>query len=339
MSIEALVPWQALEEQIKDFFAASGYDAERSVIREGRSGGRHEVDVLATKSDGITEFAVMVECKAWNHPIEKDVVSKVSFVMRDLGLNKGIIVSLEGWRTGADLAAAELGIDLWDATDLERRLGRVAVATMRQPEGALRRILGPEPRLDAIMAERQLDRERSGVIRREKTVWSQLAWVPFYLFDIRLSHSQKRFLRSTQVKSRSVSNLYNAISGGFHLAQDATIEMADVQATSVIPPRIRLRSLQAAITKEAKRLNELVNPSALRRQEMRVQALGLTTPFDSVEVVTTREVAWPYYVALIRRGDTERILALDAVRAKISERASRALTENCSHVVEALSGS
>lgn len=76
---------QELERKIESFFQLNGYKTQRNVVLEGKSGGKHEIDVLAEKSDGITTFRVMVECKAWNKPIEKDVVSKVSYVVRDLG--------------------------------------------------------------------------------------------------------------------------------------------------------------------------------------------------------------------------------------------------------------
>jgi len=61
----------------------------------------------------------MVECKAWDRPIENDVVSKVSYVVRDLGLNKAIVVALRGWRIGAEKSAKELGIELWGRTKLK----------------------------------------------------------------------------------------------------------------------------------------------------------------------------------------------------------------------------
>ena len=76
---------------------------------EGRSGGRHEIDVMATKADGVTTFKVFVECKAWNVPIEKDVVTKAAYVINDLGFNKGIVVSLAGVRVGAVKSAEQLG--------------------------------------------------------------------------------------------------------------------------------------------------------------------------------------------------------------------------------------
>ena len=159
MSVGYVNDGRALEERIEAFLSSSGYLTERNVVREGRSGGRHEVDVLASKADGIAEFSVMVECKAWSQPIEKDVVSKVAYVMGDLGLNKGIIVSLAGWRAGAEQAARELGIDLWDSTDLERYLGQVLVAELRGgvPQ-AQRRIVGPLPLIDRDTAEQRLHR-------------------------------------------------------------------------------------------------------------------------------------------------------------------------------------
>ena len=47
--------------------------------------------MLAAKSDGLVTTRVGVECKAWAVPIEKDVVAKLSFVVSDLGLNKGMV--------------------------------------------------------------------------------------------------------------------------------------------------------------------------------------------------------------------------------------------------------
>src|SRR4051812_13418344 len=82
--------WRALEGAIGEYFKSNGYQVQLNVISEGRSGGRHELDVLAIKSDGVADFRVMIECKCWNTPIEKDVVSKAAHAVADLGLNKAI---------------------------------------------------------------------------------------------------------------------------------------------------------------------------------------------------------------------------------------------------------
>lgn len=84
-----------LERKIEKFFQLHEYQTKRNVILEGKTGGKHEVDILAEKSDGITTFRTIIECKAWNKPIEKDVVSKIHYVVSDLGLNKAIIPEFE----------------------------------------------------------------------------------------------------------------------------------------------------------------------------------------------------------------------------------------------------
>lgn len=68
---------RALEQQVAAYFASHGYHVETDRVLVGRSGGRHEIDVLGDKSDALTSFRVAVEYKAWNSPIEKDVVSKL----------------------------------------------------------------------------------------------------------------------------------------------------------------------------------------------------------------------------------------------------------------------
>src|SRR5262245_42805170 len=90
--VSAAETGRRLEQQMAVFFQTHGYAARCNEVLEGRSGGRHEIDVYAEKSDALTTFRVAVECKAWQHPIEKDVVSKLHYVMTDLGLSKGIIV-------------------------------------------------------------------------------------------------------------------------------------------------------------------------------------------------------------------------------------------------------
>jgi len=134
MKKEPFEKGRELEEKIEKYLQLNGYQTRRNVVLEGKSGGKHEIDILAEKSDTITTVRIMVECKAWNKPIDKDVVSKVGYVLQDLGLNKGIIVSLKGWRVGAEKAARELGIDLWGKDEIENKLGKIALAELETIE-------------------------------------------------------------------------------------------------------------------------------------------------------------------------------------------------------------
>src|SRR5881392_3883046 len=110
-----------LERRMAAYFEAHGYVCERNVVLRGRSGAPHEFDVIAQKSDGITTFRLAVECKAWKAPIEKDAITKFDYTLRDVGINKGIVVSHGGLRSGARTAAEQLGIEVWDEKDLADR--------------------------------------------------------------------------------------------------------------------------------------------------------------------------------------------------------------------------
>ena len=101
-----------LEAEIARLLTAGGYTARRNVVCEGRSGARHEIDVLAQKTDGLTTFSIMVECKAWDRPVDKEVLAKAAFVAADVRADKTIVVALQGATGGAELSAAQaqLGI-------------------------------------------------------------------------------------------------------------------------------------------------------------------------------------------------------------------------------------
>jgi hypothetical protein len=337
MTADSTDTWRLLEEQVESFFAANGYETRRNARLTGRSGATHEVDVLVRKSDGITEVSILVECKAWSHPIEKDVVAKAAMTSQDLGLSKAIVVSLQGWRVGAEQTARDLGVDLWDAADLERHLGQAQVARLVGGRAAgQRRVLGPEALLDADRAARQLAGQRSGMISKEELVWSRLAWVPFWVLDVRLSRLERRMFGRPQSKSRVVTNFYEALGGSYSPPSDPRIELVEIATDGVIPARVRDRQLASAIVKECDRLKELVGAQARERQVARLKSLGLTPPFDTVSVDAATEAAWPYYVGLLRRKDAERLVAINAVTRRPSDGMSRLLTGHLSHVVDAL---
>lgn len=72
-----------------------GYGNSCKVI--GKSGVNHQIDVLTTYSDGIHTYQTAIECKYWQEKINKDIVMKVSEIIEDSGINKGVIVSKNGF--------------------------------------------------------------------------------------------------------------------------------------------------------------------------------------------------------------------------------------------------
>lgn len=72
--------WRNLEQRVAQYFERNGYTAHVNHREQGRSGLLHEIDVLAEKRDAAGIHRVVVECKAWRSPIEKDVVYKLEKV-------------------------------------------------------------------------------------------------------------------------------------------------------------------------------------------------------------------------------------------------------------------
>jgi hypothetical protein len=80
-----------------------GYSSSCKV--NGKSGVSHQIDVLTTHSDGIHIYQTAIECKYWKEKINKDIVMKVSEIIEDTGINKGVIVSKNGFtQDGIDYA-------------------------------------------------------------------------------------------------------------------------------------------------------------------------------------------------------------------------------------------
>lgn len=63
----------------------------------GKSGVSHQIDVLTTHSDGIHSYDTAIECKYWKQKVNKDVVMKVSAIIEDAGISKGVIVTKRGF--------------------------------------------------------------------------------------------------------------------------------------------------------------------------------------------------------------------------------------------------
>lgn len=96
--------WKKYEVIVKYIYECLG--KESGVIIEGygnsckvtgKSGVEHQIDVLTNHSDGIHTYKTAIECKFWESKINKDIVMKVSEIIKDSGINKGVIVSKQGF--------------------------------------------------------------------------------------------------------------------------------------------------------------------------------------------------------------------------------------------------
>jgi hypothetical protein len=329
-----------LEEHVGRHFAAHGYVVHRNARLHGRSGGRHEVDVLAEKSDALTTFRVAVECKAWESPIEKDAVSKLSYVLTDLGLNKGIIVALNGWRTGAEQAALELGIDLWGPVELDQLLGRAVARELEvgEPSRLARgyRFAADEQR--ALARARLEGKGRLGIRTLERLAWFGRVWIPAYLVELSVTSVEVR-RRNERLVTASVMNRYEAVSGAFlGRAPAAGAEVVDVDlAEGAIKPRIRDTRMTSEIRQTFERWNDVQQGAAKLRHTEALEALGVEARCRSLTVEDCSLVYTPAYVGWLCGAAHERIVAISGTTGAPSELLSGVLTSHIGHVRASLS--
>ena len=325
-----------LEAEIARALAAGGYAARRNVLCEGRSGAHHEIDVLAEKGDGLTTFSVMVECKAWDRPVDKEVLAKAAFVGADVGADKTIVVALQGATGGAALAAAELGVELWGPEEIERRLGRVQLAAL----GAARAqtALGFAVAVDEERAARLAERQRGkGVLGlgAEEVVWFDLVWLPCLLLTLGCTRPEGRLHKRT--RQVSVFNLYEALDGNLleSFALDPAIAEVEV-GPHRLPPRLKVAALRREISSTFEKWRTVVQGAARERWAQAGADLGIPLPLDALTIDTTTACYLPVYAAILRQRDSRRVVVIDGGDGAVDELLSSVLTANLGYLTEAL---
>jgi len=89
------------------------YRVETQKKRPGASGQPYTFDVWAERADGLgLHHRVGIECKNWNAKVGVDIVQQFRSVLQDTATHKGIIVSREGFQSGAIKVATSAGVSL-----------------------------------------------------------------------------------------------------------------------------------------------------------------------------------------------------------------------------------
>ena len=111
--------WESYEGIVKDIYEGLGEAVGIEIMCwgkgcriEGKSGVNHQIDVLASHSDGIHSYKTAIECKYWNKKVNKDVVAKLSEIIEDAQIEKGIVVSRSGFTRDAVTFARHRNVGL-----------------------------------------------------------------------------------------------------------------------------------------------------------------------------------------------------------------------------------
>ncbi len=99
--------WQSYEETVKDIYEKLG-ESNIEILGwgsdckvKGRSGVNHQIDVLTSHSGGIHSYRTAIECKYWSDKVSKDAVAKLSEIIEDARIEKGVVVSKSGFTPDA----------------------------------------------------------------------------------------------------------------------------------------------------------------------------------------------------------------------------------------------
>ncbi len=114
-----------LERLVAQLFSSKGYFVKHNMKFRGRSGVEHQIDVYAEYRAPLHTSRIIIECKAYDKPVDKDVVMKLIQEVLDIGVDRGILVTTSYFTPDAVSIAKDYPIDLWEYSRLRELLAEI----------------------------------------------------------------------------------------------------------------------------------------------------------------------------------------------------------------------
>jgi len=319
------------EHVVAALFRAHGYQVQTNTVLVGRSGARHEIDVLAVRSEDLLESRLGVECKNWAQPIDTAVVARAGLVREDLGLGHMIIACPGGATPAARTTAAQAGLTIWERRELDARLGAATLAALT-PAPAVAQRRGVARAVTRARAERTLRSEVRGPLgmARRQLRWLGDAWIS--MFEVRFGCAERAGVRR-RLRVRPAYTVYESLTGGavWSSARPTAIAPDLRDAAPTLPGVVGAETLRTELAHMLERAALLVQPTAVERHQEACRALLIPdAAYVSLDEVVVME--WPVCLAIVddRRGS--RAVVLDAVSGRIDPE----LGERCTAQLAAL---
>ena len=123
------------ELQVQAILEANGYQTEHNVTLVGLSSGApHQIDVLAKHKGPMHDDVIIVECKAYTHNVEKDVLMKQLNIREDLKFGHVMIATTADFTSGCYQTAAPYKyVTLLNGKKIENFAKGVSVKTTMKP--------------------------------------------------------------------------------------------------------------------------------------------------------------------------------------------------------------
>ncbi len=321
-----------LERRIAAFLGTHDYEVSTNVVREGRSGARHELDVVGVKHDGLTSFQLIVECKAWESPIDKDVVYKLASELADLGAAKGVIAALSGWTAQAAHAAAQANIELWGPEELESRMGQLSMHQLHKGSRQLTATGLPfnTNGEDALEFFRRKAKATLGVGKEEILSYGPL-WLPAW--SMRFGITRNAGLLKMTPRVTQVWNGYDALASTcvFRSANPPTFVDVDL-AVGAIESKLKASEVVTFLESKLSKWRQTTKPEVKKQLAASLAQSGVNVPLTNLAVETSTLVYLPLWVAILNKRGQERIIVIDGVTGIESRQLSETLTKNAQRI-------
>lgn len=326
-----------LEQRIAAFLRTHDYEVATNVIRKGRSGASHELDVVGKKKDALTSFELIIECKAWESPIDKEVVYKLAAELADLGAAKGVIATLSGWTVQAEQAAVQSNIELWGPAELTSRLGQLSISELHSGPAPVK-ALGLPFTVSSEAALIPVTRLAKGTlgIGSEEIGWYGPLWLPLWSMQLGITRSEGLIKKASRVTP--AWNSYEALTATCVSKGSAPMNFTNVDLSSGhIKPILKESQVKDYLNKSVANWKRTKTKQAKDREEINLTRLGIPTPLQSLAVDSSALTFFPLWIAILRRRGQERIVAIDGITGGERRRISESLTTNAQRVRDALS--
>jgi hypothetical protein len=110
--------WERYQHDTANLLRELGFTAVTDDQITEPNGTVHSVDVSARRTVGGIELLWIVECKRWNRRVPKERVATLKAIVDGVGADRGLLMSEEGFQSGAVQMAKQKNITLSSIADL-----------------------------------------------------------------------------------------------------------------------------------------------------------------------------------------------------------------------------
>ena len=114
-----IMNWESYEDMVRYIYEHLGKQDGVEILChgpnckvEGKSDVSHQIDVLTSHKAGPHSYKTAIECKYWKNKVQKDTVAKLSEILEDANIEKGVVVSRSGFTQDAVKFAKYKNINL-----------------------------------------------------------------------------------------------------------------------------------------------------------------------------------------------------------------------------------